>query len=236
MPKINVYLPVALADAVKETQLPVSAICQAALERAVRDVTSARATEEPPVDDDRGLGVIGRFTPRARRVLTLAEDAARAVPHHHVGTEHLLLGVLDEGTNLALDVLRSLEIEPADLRAETFGSLEPPTTTTTIAGRIPFTPLTKQALEATAKEALTMGHNYIGCEHLLLGLLDTEKGLASRILRRVGLEARTTRHAVISALSALMRGEGTRPPVETSDASVSEILRRLDAIEKRLGA
>ena len=96
MPKINVYLPDDLAAAVRDTHVPVSAVCQNALERAVRDVTSLRATDEPPASNSPGVGAFARFTPRARKAVALAEDAAREVPHNHVGTEHLLLGLIKD--------------------------------------------------------------------------------------------------------------------------------------------
>src|SRR5690349_17598032 len=177
MPKINVYLPDELATSVREAQLPVSAICQAALERAVRDVSSARATDNAPADEAQAVGMLGRFTARARQSLTLAESWAREASYSYVGTEHVLIGLIDEGGNLGVSVLRSLDVDPADLRAELVASMEPGTASPD--GHIPFTPLAKRVLEATAKEALSLGHNYIGCEHLLLGLLSTEKGLAS---------------------------------------------------------
>src|SRR5205823_2096507 len=164
MPKINVYLPDELAAAVRDAQVPVSAICQSALERAVRDVESVRAADEPPAEDRPGVGTFGRFTPRARTVLSLAEKAAREFPHSYVGTEHILLGVIDEGGNLALKVLQSLDIELTDLRAELMASMG--AATAPVEGHIPFTPLAKHVLEATAKEAFTMAHNYIGCEHI----------------------------------------------------------------------
>src|SRR5438477_12949457 len=123
MPKINVYLPDDLAAAVRDAHVPVSAVCQNALERAVRDVTSLRATDVAPHEDHPGLGTLGRFTPRARKALVLAEDAAREVPHNYVGTEHLLLGLIDEGGNLAVKVLEALEVELADLRAELRASM-----------------------------------------------------------------------------------------------------------------
>src|SRR5205823_10513836 len=129
MPKVNVYLPDALADAVKDAQVPVSAVCQAALEKAVRDVASMRGTEEPPAPDQQArTGGFARFTPRARKAIELAQEIARDVPHDHVDTQHLLIGVIDEGSNLALKVLASVDIEPADLRAELVGSMPPPTT------------------------------------------------------------------------------------------------------------
>jgi ATP-dependent Clp protease ATP-binding subunit ClpA len=235
MPKINVYLPEDLAIAVREAHVPVSAVCQSALERAVRDVTSLRATEEAPAEEDPGRGPFARFTPRARRALALAEDAACEVPNDHVGTEHLLLGVIDEGSNLAIKVLEALDIEIADLRAELVASMGPPSRA--VKGRIPFAPLAKQALEATAREARGLMHNYIGCEHLLLGLLATEKGLASQVLRRMGVEQVTTRRAVITALSGFVHAQqnNARPRPEPADA-LQEILKRLDIIERRLAS
>lgn len=235
MPKVNVYLPDALADAVRDAQLPVSAICQAALERAVRDVTSARGSDESPAADRPGLGVFGRFTPRARRALTLAEEAARNVPHDAVGPEHLLVGVIDEGTNFALRVLQSLDVEPADVRAEVVASMTAPTVA--VEGPVPFTPRAKRALELTATEAHGLGHNYVGCEHLLLGLLATEDGLASHVMRRMGLELRTTRRAVTTVLSGLAPAKAAAASTASppGEAAFEEILRRLDAIERRLG-
>jgi ATP-dependent Clp protease ATP-binding subunit ClpC len=238
MPKVNVYLPDELADAVRDAQVPVSAVCQAALERAVRDVSSARAFDVPPDDDARAVGLFARFTPRARRALQLATQAARERPEGHVGTEHLLVGVIDEGSNLAVKVLAALDVEPADLRAEVVASMEAPATRAS--DEMPFTPLGKLALEEAAKEAMTLFHNYLGCEHLLLGLLATEEGVASQVMRRMGLELRTTRRAVVTALAGLMHAQATAPPATpataTSDdaTTLQQILRRLDEIERRL--
>jgi ATP-dependent Clp protease ATP-binding subunit ClpA len=233
MPKINVYLPDDLAASVRDAQLPVSAICQSALERAVRDVSSVRASEDVPGENEPGVGLFSRFTPRARRALALAEQAARETAHDSVGTEHLLLGVIDEGSNLALTVLESLDIEPADLRAELVASMDPATARPE--GVVPFTPLAKRALEDATKQALALGHNYLGCEHLLLGLLATEDGLASRVMRRMGMELRTTRRSVMAALGALVRERSQAPPRPTADATLDQILQRLEAIERRLG-
>src|SRR4051794_3742058 len=225
MPKVNVYLPDALADAVKDAQVPVSAICQAALEKAVRDVASMRGTEQAPPAEQAAVGGFARFTPRARKAVELAQESAREVPHDHVDTEHLLLGVIDEGSNLALKVLASLDIEPADLRAELVASMPPGTTR--VGGHIPFSPLAKRALELTITEAQCLGHNYVGCEHLLLGLLSTEDGLASQVLCRMGLEVRTTRRAVVMALVGYVQARENPPTLEPG---IEEVLRRLDAI------
>jgi ATP-dependent Clp protease ATP-binding subunit ClpC len=236
MPKINVYLPDELAEAVRDAQLPVSAICQSALERAVRDVTSVRGSDQAPQDDSRMIGLFARFTPRARQAFVLADARAREIPNNFVGTEHLLLGMLDEGGNLALGVLRALDIEPADLRAELVASVEPGHAPGD--GGIPFTPLAKEALETAVKEALTLGHNYLGCEHLLLGVLATEEGLGSKVLRRMGLELRTTRRAVVTALTGVVHQmkQATAAPIPApAEDALQEILRRLDGIERRLG-
>ena len=234
MPKINVYLPDELAAAVREAQIPVSAICQGALQHAVRDVSAARATDEAPMGDRPASRLFGRFTQRARQAVVLAEQRAREAPHDFVGTEHALLGVLDEGGNLALRVLAALDVEVDDLRAELVASMPAPTAA--VDGHIPFTPLAKQALEAATKEALALAHNYLGCEHLLLGLLATEEGLASRVMQRMGLELRTTRRATVAALGGFLQAKQDRPAAAEAPATgaVDEILRRLDAIERRL--
>jgi ATP-dependent Clp protease ATP-binding subunit ClpA len=235
MPKINVYLPDELAAAVRDAQLPVSGICQAALERAVRDVSSARGVDEAPTEDRPSRGLFARFTPRAREAITLAEKRARAIPHNYVGTEHALLGILDQGDNVAIKVLMSLEIEIDDLRAELTASMGPPTEH--VEDHLPFTPLAKRALELTTKEALSFGHNYVGCEHLLLGLLATEDGLASQVLRRMGLELRTTRRAVVNALLRFVPSRTDQPaPRPVASDTLEQILRRLDAIEQRLAS
>jgi ATP-dependent Clp protease ATP-binding subunit ClpA len=240
MPKVNVYLPDELAAAVKETQIPVSAVCQAALERAVRDVTAARNAEDVPRYELPGVGMYGRFTPRARKVMSLAQDAARRAKHSHVGTEHVLMGVLDEGGNVAVKVLADLDVEADDLRAELQASMAPSgkgKAKGKAGGHLPFTPLSKRALELTAKEALRLGHNYVGSEHLLLGLLATEEGVASKVLRRMGIELHTTRQAVVMALLSFVA-----PPVKQtgpsapSQSTLDQILSRLDAIERRLSA
>ena len=239
MPKINVYLPDDLAAAVKDAGIPVSAVCQVALERMVRDVAALRATDEATGRADHGP--FGRFTPRARRALDLSHEAARRHGHAYVGTEHVLLGVLDEGTNLALKVLVALDVEPDDLRQELVASLGE-AGAETVVGEQPLTPLAKDALEATTREALTFGHNYIGCEHLLLGLLATDEGLASVVLRRMGVERTSTRRAVTNVLLGVLHGmgqgraPGAAPPAPTPDApDLAEVLQRLEAIEQRLG-
>ena len=234
MPKINVYLPDELAAAVRDAQLPVSAICQAALERAVRDVGAARSTDQPPAEGRIEGRLFRHFTPRARNAVSAAQREAKDHLHSYIGTEHLLLGMLDEGTNLGIKTLESLEVEPADLRAELIASLLPPGEPP--GEKPPFTPSAKAVLERAATEAHTFGHNYIGCEHLLLGLVAIEDGLASQVLRRMGVELRTTRRAILAILAGYAQGReqaAAAAPAALSDTT-AEILRRLQSIEDRL--
>jgi ATP-dependent Clp protease ATP-binding subunit ClpA len=239
MPKLSVYVPDELAAAVRETQVPVSAICQAALERAVREVTAARGADDvPPADDTApAVGLFGRFTPRARQAVALSQGIAQGIPHNYIGTEHVLLGVLDQGDNVATRALLQMDVAPDDVRAELRASLGPPADERPT-GHIPFTPLAKRALELTAREALTLGHSYIGCEHLLLGLLATDEGVASKVLRRMGVETRTSRMAVISILTRRPPlGPQEPAPPETPpgvEEALARILARIESIEKRL--
>ncbi len=247
MPKINVYLPDELAEAVREAQLPVSSICQIALEAAVRDVSSTRAVDMAPDEPEasgRGPRLFSRFSPRARAAVAGAEAQARTAGFRQVGTEHLLIGVLDQPNNIALVVLEALDIEPPDLRAELVASMpRPPAAATGGKGRARFSAGAKSVLEAALKEALGFGHNYIGCEHLLLGLLATEDGLASQVMRQMGLELRTTRRAVKSALAGFTTSRPTPSGTDAApfddrasgrDPVLDQILERLDAIEGRL--
>ena len=226
MPKINVYLPDELAAAVRDAQLPVSAICQAALERAVRDLRSVRGSDEGP--DLFQTGGFARFTERAKAALSGAQIAARQHEHDYVGTEHLLLGILDEGSNLAVRVLASLDVEPDDIRREVIGCLGP-ACEAPLPERPPFTTRAQKALEQSMKEALGLGHNYIGCEHFLLALL-ADDGMAANVLRSMGIDARAARRGVLAALGGVVHAAA--PPAASH---LDEILRRLDAIEQRLG-
>jgi ATP-dependent Clp protease ATP-binding subunit ClpC len=229
MPKINVYLSDELAAAVRDAQVPVSAICQSALERAVRDVSAMRGTDAPPAEP--ANGPFTRFTPRARTAIAKAQQQAIDHRHDYVGTEHVLLGILDEGMNLGVKVLSALDIEPGDLRAELDASMAPGQDV--VSGHPPFTPLSKKVLETTANEALSLGHNYIGCEHILLGLIAVEEGLASQVLRRMGIELRTTRRAVITALTGFVHAQAKEAKTPSS-SSLEDIVRRLEAIEKKI--
>jgi ATP-dependent Clp protease ATP-binding subunit ClpA len=143
--------------------------------------------------------VFERFTERARQVVVLAQDEARALKHNYIGTEHILLGLLREEEGLAARVLESLDVTVEEVRAQverTIGRGEQPPT-----GQIPFTPRAKKVLELALREALTLGHNYIGTEHILLGLARENRGVAARILLDLDVDAEKVRNEVITMLS-----------------------------------
>ena len=135
-----------------------------------------------------------RFTDRARRVLTLAQEEASALNHSFIGTEHILLGLMEEGDGLAAQALRSLRISPEDVRAKVEevvgGSVSTPV------GSRPFTPRSKKVLELALREALQLNHSYIGTEHILLGLVREGNGVAVRVLVDLGVELGWVRQAV----------------------------------------
>jgi ATP-dependent Clp protease ATP-binding subunit ClpA len=239
MPKINVYLPDDLADAVRAARLPVSAVCQRALEDALQKATaaaeSARALEAAGEDD---LPAGTRATPRLRKTVQLAYAAARERGVNYVGTEHLLLGILDEGGNLALRVIEALDVEPDDLRRELDALIAQHQAGPGPGGDPKLTALAARSLELAVHEAMRLFHNYLGCEHLLLGLVEEEEGLGGRALRTMGVDKTVARRAVVSALSGFVqaRREFAAPPAAPSGDQVTrEILERLTAIERKLG-
>jgi ATP-dependent Clp protease ATP-binding subunit ClpA len=149
--------------------------------------------------------VFERFSERARQVVVLAQDEARALGHDYIGTEHILLGLLREEEGIGARVLENLGITVEEVRAQVVRVVGPGDETPT--GQIPFTPRAKKVLELSLREALSLGHNHIGTEHVLLGLVRENQGVAARILLDFGADAETIRNEVIRALS----GPGPRP-------------------------
>src|SRR6187401_313892 len=140
-----------------------------------------------------------RFTERARQVVVLAQDEARALKHNYIGTEHILLGLLREEEGLAARVLESLDITVEEVRAQVARIVGQGDEVTT--GQIPFTPRAKKVLELALREALSLGHNYIGTEHILLGLVRENEGVAARILLDFDADSEKIRNEVIRMLS-----------------------------------
>src|SRR5215471_4999259 len=140
-----------------------------------------------------------RFTDRARRVVVLAQEEARMLNHNYIGTEHILLGLIHEGEGVAAKALESLGISLEAVRQQVEeiigqGQQAP-------SGHIPFTPRAKKVLELSLREALQLGHNYIGTEHILLGLIREGEGVAAQVLVKLGADLSRVRQQVIQLLS-----------------------------------
>ena len=150
-----------------------------------------------------------RFTDRARRVVVLAQEEARMLNHNYIGTEHILLGLIHEGQGVAAEVLRALDISLESVRRqveEIIGRGQAAPT-----GHIPFTPRAKKVLELSLREALTLGHNYIGTEHILLGLIREGEGVAAQVLQKLGADLNRVRQQVIRLLSSYGPVSGREP-------------------------
>jgi ATP-dependent Clp protease ATP-binding subunit ClpC len=149
--------------------------------------------------------VFERFTDRARRVVVLAQEEARLLDHSYIGTEHILLGLVHEEEGLAARALELLGISLVAVRREVEQSIGrgdgPP------AGHVPFTPRAKKVLELSLREALQLGHNYIGTEHILLGLVREGEGVAATVLQSFGVELERVREVVID----LVQGRDVEP-------------------------
>ena len=161
-----------------------------------------------------------RFTDRARRVVVLAQEEARLLNHNYIGTEHILLGLIHEGEGVAAKALESLGISLEAVRSQVEeiigqGGSSP-------SGHIPFTPRAKKVLELSLREALQLGHNYIGTEHILLGLIREGEGVAAQVLVKLGADLSRVRQQVIQLLSGYSgsgQGEGSEPGKETVGGS-----------------
>jgi ATP-dependent Clp protease ATP-binding subunit ClpC len=164
--------------------------------------------------------VFERFTDRARRVVVLAQEEARLLNHNYIGTEHILLGLIHEGEGVAAKALESLGISLEAVRNQVEeiigqGGSSP-------SGHIPFTPRAKKVLELSLREALQLGHNYIGTEHILLGLIREGEGVAAQVLVKLGADLSRVRQQVIQLLSGYSgsgQGEGSEPGKETVGGS-----------------
>ncbi len=155
--------------------------------------------------------MFNRFTERARKVVILAKEEAKRLNHDYIGTEHLLMGLIKEGQGVAAAVLQNLGLSLDTIRLEV-EKLVKPGPTTVISGDIPFTPKAKKVIELAMDEARHLGHNYIGTEHLLLGLIREGEGIASQILLNLGLDLARVRSEVMSLLGSAIPGMEVEPP------------------------
>src|SRR5262245_22488842 len=147
-----------------------------------------------------------RFTDRARKVMALARKEAQRFNHDFIGTEHILLGLIQEGSGVAANVLKNLGVEINKIRSEIEKNVQSGPSMVTM-GQLPFTPRAKKVLELSMEEANELGHNYIGTEHLLLGLLRENDGVAAQVLQDLGLKLEEVRNEVLELLGAEMQQE-----------------------------
>src|SRR6266480_4228095 len=179
-----------------------------------------------------------RFTDRARRVVVLAQEEARMLNHNYIGTEHILLGLIHEGEGVAAKALESLGISQEAVRQQVEqivgrGQQAP-------SGHIRFTPRAKKVLELSLRESVQLGHNYIGPEHILLGMVREGDGMAAQVLVTLGADLNRVRQQVIQLVHGYQgqdvesagSGPGSRAPAGLPD----DALARFDALDRRLAA
>jgi ATP-dependent Clp protease ATP-binding subunit ClpC len=175
--------------------------------------------------------VFERFTDRARRSVVFAQEEARMLNHNYIGTEHILLGLLREDEGVAAKALTSLHISLEAVRRDV-GEIvgrgpEFPK------GHIPFTPRAKKVLELSLREALQLGHNYIGTEHILLGLIREGEDVAAQVLQKLGADLNRVRQTVVELLSASMAGAEVRKA--GSEAEMAELTSEVASASEPLG-
>jgi ATP-dependent Clp protease ATP-binding subunit ClpA len=184
------------------------------------------------------IAVFERFTDRARRVVVLAQEEARMLNHNYIGTEHILLGLIHEGEGVAARALESLGIslETVRLQVEEIigqGQQAP-------SGHIPFTPRAKKVIELAGREAEDLGHNYIGTEHLLLGLIREGDGVAAHVLARLGVDLAAARLQVTGLLhgraGSVLLSQRPRRGRRERDRLFDDALARIDALDRQLAA
>jgi len=165
-------------------------------EDSLREFVKWLTEVKPPAGSK---GMFERFTDRARRVIVLAQDEAKGLKHNYIGTEHILLGVISEGQGVGALALSNLGVPLEKARKEVKEMIG--TGSTAPAGHIPFTPRAKTVLEMSLSEALNLGHNYIGTEHITLALFQEGKGVAAQVLQKFGVTEPALREMITSLLS-----------------------------------
>jgi prophage maintenance system killer protein len=168
-----------------------------------------------------------RYTDRARRVVVLAQEEARRLKHSYVGTEHILLGLIHEGEGVAAQALQTLGISLAGVRQQVEeiigqGQHAP-------SGHIPFTPRTKKVLELSLREAMRLGHNYVGTEHILLALIHEGEGVAAQVLVRLGADLNRVGQQVIQVLSGRASARVPPPGLGDFDEKIAAARQQKDA-------
>ena len=171
-----------------------------------------------------------RYTEKARQVIVLSQDEARALGHNYIGTEHLLLGLLREEDGVAHRVLVGLKVDLATVRSQVERIIGHGTDVTT--GQVPFTPRANKVLELSLREALSLGHNYVGAEHILLGLVRENEGVAARILLDFDANAEKIRNEIIRTLSPRRAKAPAQPTVPTLLSLAERLIAAGEAVRE----
>jgi ATP-dependent Clp protease ATP-binding subunit ClpC len=158
--------------------------------------------------DNIGSSMYERFTDRARKVMQLAEQEAHRFNHEYIGTEHILLGLVEEGAGVAAAVLKNLNVDSHTIRLEVEKIVQTSPGGERMLRRLPHTPYAKKVFEYSIEEARNLNHNYVGTEHLLLGLLRETEGVAARVLMNLGMKLEKVRDEALNLLSR----PNSRPP------------------------
>src|SRR5438309_1482266 len=182
-----------------------------------------------------------RFTDRARKVMQLANQEAQRFNHEYIGTEHILLGLVKEGSGVAANVLKNLDIDLRKIRLEVEKIVQHgPGGEQVVMGRLPHTPRAKKVIEYSVEEARNLNHNYVGTEHLLLGLLREQEGVAAQVLMNLGLKLEDVREEVLNLLGHNMdspessgggertaqKGKSKTPALDSFGRDLTELARQ----------
>ncbi len=181
------------------------------------------------------MHLYGRFTRRAQKVILLAQEEARKLGYPYIGTEHLLLGLIREGEGVAARALAEIKIDPHKIRAAIEKMVEPGQGGTALV-EVSFTPRAKRVLELSIDEARRLGHNYVGTEHILLGLIREGEGVAAQILTGMGADLERVRHLILQFLGGTGPVEGgvsrAQQPTQTNTPSLDQYARDLTAFSR----
>jgi ATP-dependent Clp protease ATP-binding subunit ClpA len=251
VPKVNVYLPDDLAEAVRESRVPVSAVCQKALSDAVRQIGRTKKAVEALRNEDFDMSKFPKMqirmallmTPRLKEAIRLADAAAGS--DRLIGTNQLLIGMIEEGSNLGMRSLEALGVDTEELRSaasrvddESIPMMKKRPRERG-PGDLPWDWLTNQsrfALASMLEVSIDLGHNYLGCEHLLIALTD-ENTAAGNALADAGVERASAERAVRGALAGYVHAREVMTTTDRRGSEVlAEIVKRLDSIESRLRA
>src|SRR5204862_3866689 len=184
-----------------------------------------QAQEQRPVRETSEIlpAMYERFTDRARKVMQLANQEAQRLNHEYIGTEHILLGLVKEGSGVAANVLKNLDVDLRKIRLEVEKLVQSSPEVGT-PGKLPQTPRAKKVIEYSIEEARNLNHNYVGTEHLLLGLLREQEGVAAQVLMNLGLRLEDVREEVLNLLGHNMEtdeGGGGNAPESGSEKQTS---------------